>query len=116
MAAQRKGYEPPRCKDCNLPIRFLHPMRPDGKKIPVDISPDPEVGTVREVKSGTAHETVYRGQILRGTDLDIARADGEPLWMRHAETCTAHKPYNPKPAHVTLNIPAAPRRPRRRYR
>lgn len=104
------------CRDCGLEIRWLKPMRPEGKAIPVDVSPDPDYGTVRRHVSGTADTTVLRGEILKGAALDEARADGEPLWMRHAETCTAHKPYNPKPAHVTLNIPAAPRRPRRRYR
>ena len=104
------------CSDCGLEIRWFEPRHPGGKPIPVDISPDPEVGTVRRIKSGSASEDVLRGEVLRGRALDEARADGERLWMRHAETCTAHKPFNPKPAHVVLDIPAAPRRPRRRYR
>ena len=104
------------CDVCKAPLRWFEPMRPGGKKIPVDLSPDPDYGTVRQVESGSASETILRGEVLRGRALDLARADGERLWMRHAENCTALKPFNPKPAHVTLNIPAPPRRLRRRYR
>ena len=89
-------------------------MRPDGKAIPVDVSPDPDYGTVRRHVSGTADETVLRGEILKGSALDEARADGEPLWMRHAETCTANKPFNPKPPGLELTL--APHKPTRRHR
>nr|WP_143545534.1 hypothetical protein [Rhodococcus sp. 15-1154-1] len=73
--------------------------------IPVDLSPDPELGTIRKHFSGTARDRVVYAEILKGDDLDSARADGERLWIRHSEICTARKPFNPRPAHVRLDLP-----------
>lgn len=103
------------CHDCGSEIRWFQPMRPDGKPMPVDVSPDPDEGTIRRHISGPANKTILLGEALRGDALDRARADGEQLWMHHSTTCSAHKPYNPKPAGLSLDLPPTRSR-RRRFR
>jgi len=103
------------CKDCGSEIRWFQPMRPDGKPMPVDVSPDPDEGTIRRHISGPSDKTILRGEALKGDALIRARADGERLWMHHADTCSEQKPFNPKPAGLSLNLPPA-RPSRRRFR
>lgn len=93
------------CKDCHAPVHWCKSMSREDRWIPVDISPDPELGTVRKHFSGPINGRVVYGEVLKGSDLDAARADGERLWIRHSEICTARKPFNPRPPHIRLDLP-----------
>lgn len=79
-------------------------VREDGW-IPVDLSPDPEAGVIRKHHSGPANARIVYAEILKGSELDAARANGERLWMRHSESCVARKPFNRKPDHIRLDLP-----------
>jgi hypothetical protein len=68
----------------------------------VDISPDPDEGMVA-IRARTSAGVLV--DILSGDALNAAIADGEQLYMLHARTCPARKPFNPRPDHVKLHLP-----------
>ena len=96
------------CKACRQPITRLRSMHFPDRWVVVDISPD-EDGTVRRITVGDPPKAY--GDVLTGRRLDDACADGELLWQLHRLTCPALKPANPRPAHITLDLPN--RTPRR---
>lgn len=94
------------CKDCHTDVHWCRSMAREDGWIPVDLSPDPELGTVRKHHSGSrAGDRVVYAEILKGDALIAARADGERLWIRHSESCTARKHFNPRPPHIKLDLP-----------
>lgn len=98
---------PPRnCRDCKAPIVWVKSMTRPGKRVALDPSPDPELGTVRRHQFSDADgpNSPY-AETLTGDRLHAAQANNEQLWMLHRHTCTAHRDFNPRPAHVTLNLP-----------
>lgn len=99
------------CRDCREDIVWAKSMTREDSWIPLDVSPDPATGSVRKRFSGEqpSRPTVY-AEVLTGDALHKAIADGETLWTLHRQTCNANRPYNPKPAHIRLDLP------RRRFR
>ena len=102
------------CRKCKEKITFAKSMTRADSWIPLDLYPVAGKGSVRKRFIPENGKDVVYGEVLTGTKLHSAIANAELLYARHSETCTANRPFNPKPDHVTLNIPAAPRRPRRR--
>ena len=103
------------CNKCKEKITFAKSMTRADSWIPLDLYPVAGKGSVRKrFLTENGDEVVY-GEVLTGTNLHSAIANAELLYVKHRETCTANRPYNPRPAHVTLNLPAPPRRPRRRF-
>lgn len=86
-------------------------MTRENSWIALDASPDPEVGSVRKhfVDEKPPKPTPY-AEVLTGDALHAAQANGEQLWMLHRQTCSAKKEFNPRPAHITLNLPSPARR------
>ncbi|EOM75760.1 hypothetical protein DW322_00815 [Rhodococcus rhodnii] len=101
-----------RCRHCSEPISWARSMARDAW-LALDATPDHAHGTIRKrfVDTPDGRTTVY-GAPLTGDELAAALADGEKLWTLHRATCNAHRPRNPKPAHIELDLP----RRRRRYR
>lgn len=99
-----------RCKDCDAEITWGRSAT-SGRMIPLDLYPDPTLGSVR--KRDTRDETgrVWV-DVLRGDDLHRALADRDRLYVPHRDTCHAHRPTNPKPAHIRLDLPDRKPRPR----
>lgn len=91
--------------------------RERGTPIALDPSPDPDKGTVKvtavvdEVVRGRTHAVSYV-DVLSGDALHAAQADNDFLYMLHAKTCPAEKPFNPRPAHVQLHLPPRAKGPR----
>ena len=77
----------------------------DDAYLMVDLSHD-ESGSVQKIvnKSGVW------GRRLTGRALDDAVASGEMLFTPHRQTCTAHKPANPKPQGLEIEWPATKNR------
>lgn len=99
---------PGQCRDCNQSIVWARSMVREDGWIALDPSPDTDLGTVRKrhvYENGHHKPPVVYGEVLAGDALHRALADGERLWMQHRHNCTAHKPLNPKPAHIQLNLP-----------
>ncbi|MDG3012487.1 hypothetical protein G4X40_20310 [Rhodococcus sp. D2-41] len=99
------------CRDCGSPVRWVLTSG-RGTRVPIDLSPDSDHGTARVFSAphpATGREALW-AELLTGDRLTAAHADGEMLFMLHARTCTAHKPHNPRPAHIRLDLPARARR------
>ncbi|MGB3771714.1 MAG: hypothetical protein WBF79_15110 [Rhodococcus sp. (in: high G+C Gram-positive bacteria)] len=98
-----------RCQRCQQEVRW-YTTRERGTPIAVDPSPDPDEGTVMiattasEIRRGRPRTVVYV-DVLSGDALSRAQADNEHLFMVHARTCPSLKPFNPRPAHITLDLP-----------
>lgn len=85
-------------------MHFCRSMDSDSS-IPIDTSPDP-TGYIRKVPSGTPKSPVTFAHKLTGDHLAAALASGELLFTDHRKTCTAHRPFNPRPPHITLDLPS----------
>jgi len=92
---------PAHCRYCGHEIAFAT-LLPSGKSVPLDVSPDPELGiyhrTFLTAPGGRRTSTVTQ---LSGHDLTEARdrarrypADrGARLWVPHFATCSARRPH-----------------------
>ncbi|WP_064075885.1 hypothetical protein [Prescottella equi] len=101
------------CRDCQQPIAWAKSMTHETW-IALDTSPDPGLGTVRKryvYENGPDRKPTVYAEVLKGEALHSAIANHEQLWIRHRDTCTAHRPFNPRPAHVVFE---PRRRPSRR--
>lgn len=100
------------CKKCkSSDVTWAKSMARAGGWILLDIYPDASRGTVRKrIETERGKKVVY-GQVLAGTELYAALADNAKLYVRHSETCTARRPFNPRPQHLDLDLPL-PRRSR----
>lgn len=103
------------CRNCKEKITFAKSMTRADSWIPLDLYPVAGKGSVRKRFITEDGKDIVYGEVLTGTSLHSAIANAELLYARHSETCTAKRPFNPKPAHVVLDIPTPPRRPRRRF-
>lgn len=71
------------CRSC--PARFQWALtEAKGKRTPIDPEPSPE-GTIRLRARG--NELLPYAIVLRGDELDEARAAGENLYLTHFATC-----------------------------
>ena len=89
------------CRHCGHEIAWAT-LLPSGKSVPLDLSPDPELGVYHRTfltnPSGRRTSTVVQ---LSGHDLDEARdrarrypADrAARLWVPHFATCTGRRPH-----------------------
>lgn len=98
------------CKKCKSEITWAKSMTRQGGWIPLDIYPDSRGTVIKRFEREQGREVVY-GQVLTGTELYAALADNAKLYVRHSETCTARRPFNPRPQHLNLDLPL-PRRSR----
>lgn len=97
---RRKQRGRAQCSACMQEVQWCQ-TRERGTPVALDPSPDTESGSVRlQILTGKPYV-----DILTGDALAAAQADGEPLFMLHSKTCSSRKPFNPKPAHVTLDLP-----------
>ena len=101
------------CRVCHQDIVWAKSMTREGAWIPLDPSTDSATGCVRKrfVEETPGRPTVY-GEVLKGESLHAAIANGEALWTLHRESCNAHRPHNPMPAHIRESLP----RKRRTFR
>lgn len=97
MAKRRSRSQ---CSRCMQEVQWCR-TRERGTAVALDPSPDAEFGSVR---LQVLADAVFV-DILSGDDLAAAQADGENLFMLHSKTCSARKPFNPKPDHVHLELP-----------
>lgn len=95
---------PSQCKRCNDEITFAKSMTRPDSWIPLDRYPDPGAGCVRKRFAEENGRQVVYGQVLTGTTLYEALADGEHLYACHRDTCTGSRPRTTKPAHIKLDI------------
>ncbi|MDZ7918105.1 MAG: hypothetical protein U5O16_40895 [Rhodococcus sp. (in: high G+C Gram-positive bacteria)] len=103
-------------KGCDAEITFALSSS-TRKPLPLDRYPDPGRGTVRKVLTREHGEEVVYGQVLHGTALHTAVANGEQLYVIHFNTCLANRPLNPMPAHLRSAFSRPSTRPsRRRFR
>ncbi|GAA1722221.1 hypothetical protein GCM10009831_35370 [Dietzia cercidiphylli] len=89
------------CRECRHEIAWAT-LIPSGKAVPLDVSPDPELGIYhrRFITDSTGRRTSTVVQ-LSGHDLTEARdrarrypADRESrLWVPHFATCSARRPH-----------------------
>ncbi|MCZ1075063.1 hypothetical protein [Rhodococcus sp. A5(2022)] len=100
-----------RCRDCKEEITWATSTG-SGKRIRLDLYPDPAAGRVRKRDVRDEDGVVY-ADILRGDDLHRAIADQQPLYVLHSDTCHARRPPNPKPPHIRIDLP---RRAKRQWR
>lgn len=93
------------CKDCKQPIVWATNSA-SGRSVPLDPSPDPGLGTLERwvTEDSRGHRTGWVRR-LAGTDLHAAIANGHLLWVDHRQSCSAHRPHNPRPSHVQLRLP-----------
>ncbi|OZC62118.1 hypothetical protein CH267_00830 [Rhodococcus sp. 06-621-2] len=98
--AKRKRRSRSQCARCNQEVQWCQ-TRERGTPVALDPSPDPDDGWVR---LQVLADKVYV-DILAGDELAAAQADGESLFMLHSKTCSARKPFNPRPDHVKLELP-----------
>jgi hypothetical protein len=90
------------CRDCHAEISWVQLVE-SGKKIPLDPSTDPHLGTVRlALRDGNGHPYTDgpRARRLRGDELIAAQADATPLRVAHWDTCVARRRHNPMPVEV----------------
>lgn len=92
---------PAHCRSCGHEIAWVT-LLPSGKTVPLDVSPDPELGiyhrTYTTGPDGRRSSTVTQ---LTGHDLTEARdrarrypADRTArLWVPHFATCSARRPH-----------------------
>jgi hypothetical protein len=99
------------CRNCKAEITWATSTG-SGKRIPLDLYPDPGLGSVRKRDIRDQDGVIY-ADILRGDELHRAIADQQPLYVLHSETCHARRPPNPKPAHIRLD---PPRKVKRQWR
>lgn len=93
---------PSLCPKCKLPVSWWHNASREDRKIMVDLSPDPESGTVQKIASKdpvTKADKIF-GKVLSGKALADAVSEGEMLFTLHKSSCLALKPLNPRPAGV----------------
>lgn len=100
-----------RCRNCKAEITWATSTK-TGKRIPLDLYPDPGFGVVRKRDIRDEDGVIY-ADILKGDELNRAIADQHALYVLHSETCHARRPPNPKPAHIRIDLP---RRAKRQWR
>ncbi|QCQ91755.1 hypothetical protein [Rhodococcus sp. SGAir0479] len=91
------------CKECRQPIAWAKSMVREDSWIALDTSPDPGLGSVRKrfvYENGPDRPATVYAEVLKGDDLHRAIANGERLWILHRDSCAAHRPRNPRPAHA----------------
>jgi hypothetical protein len=101
---RRREYGPARskCRDCHQEISWVQLVE-SGKRIPLDPSTDPELGTVRVTirdGNGRPYADGPRARRLSGMELITAQADATPLRVAHWDTCIARRSHNPMPPEV----------------
>ncbi|ORJ92598.1 hypothetical protein A6F55_23840 [Prescottella equi] len=99
------------CRDCRQPIAWARSMVRENSWIALDTSPDPALGSVRKrfvYENGADRPPVVYAEVLKGDALHAAIANGEALWIVHRDSCSAHRPHNPRPANAVYT-------PRRRF-
>ena len=89
----------PFCRACRQPIAWVT-LLPSGKTVPLDVSPDPEIGIYhRSYHTGPGGRPASTVTQLSGHDLVEAReralrwpADRDArLWVPHMATCSARR-------------------------
>lgn len=97
-----------RCRDCRAEITWARSTA-TGRMIPLDLYPDTGRGSVRKRETRDETGRIW-ADILHGESLHRAIANADKLYVLHRETCTARRPKNPRPPHITVNFPHRHRR------